>query len=154
MTIRWIDSVESRLESGVGSRALAETLASAGISRILLRRDVDAAAADVAEPERVARALTNSPGLYPVASFGMTGFGDQPLIEVLRVAPAQFGVSAQTVATTPTLYGGPDDVLAAREVVCCRLGNMFGSVPTRSRPASSPMGTAVRSGSSDAFMTL
>src|SRR5690606_10951801 len=40
-TIRWMDAIEARLESGAGSTALADTLASAGVERILVRRDVD-----------------------------------------------------------------------------------------------------------------
>ena len=114
-TIRWMDSIEQRLETGTGSAALADTLASAGVQRLLVRRDIDLGAADVADPNRVDLALANSPGISWERSFGRSGFGDQALIDIYRVEAPSFAVSAQLARSVPTIYGGPEDVFTARE---------------------------------------
>jgi arabinofuranan 3-O-arabinosyltransferase len=114
-TIRWMDGIEDRLEDGTGSPVLARTLASAGVTRILVRHDVDTLAADVADPLRVEEALDNSPGLSLVKTFGRAGSATDPVIEVYRVV----GSSAEPVVTPdselPVLTGAPEDVIAARE---------------------------------------
>ena len=51
----------------------------------------------------------------PTASFGRTGFGEQPLIDVYRVDRAVSRVAAVDLADVTTLAGGPEDVLTALE---------------------------------------
>ena len=114
-TIRWMDGLETRLEDGTGSPALAATLASAGVTRVLLRRDLDVLAADVADPARVEEALRRSPGLTPAASFGRAPSGPGPMLEVYRVDGADGVPTTVGADDLPLLTGAPEDVIAARE---------------------------------------
>jgi arabinofuranan 3-O-arabinosyltransferase len=114
-TIRFLDSLEERIQDGRGSPALAASLARAGISYIVVRRDLDLFASDAPSPARVDQALERSAGLLPVASFGSTGFGDQALISiysVLRETPQVQAVETDSVAT---LAGGSEDVISLLE---------------------------------------
>jgi arabinofuranan 3-O-arabinosyltransferase len=112
-TARVLDAVESRLADGHGSAGLAELLARAGITHVVLRRDLDPAVVETAATDRVERALLDSPGLHRVAGFGSTGFGDQRLVDVFRVAGAQPQASLVDARDVVTLDGGPEDLLAA-----------------------------------------
>jgi arabinofuranan 3-O-arabinosyltransferase len=113
-TIRMLDGLDARFEDG-GSSGLAASLAAAGITRVLLRNDVDPVGGDVADPARVAAALAESPGLVPVRAFGRTDIG-LPLIEVYRVAAAPTSpVLVSDPAELPVVTGGPEDVLTARD---------------------------------------
>jgi arabinofuranan 3-O-arabinosyltransferase len=114
-TIRWMDGIEDRLEDGSGSPVLAQTLAAAGITRILVRHDIDTAAADVADPLRVEEALASSPGLSLARSFGTIGSTEDPLIEVYRVVGATDDPVVTPRDGLPLLTGAPEDVLAARD---------------------------------------
>jgi arabinofuranan 3-O-arabinosyltransferase len=114
-TIRWMDGLEQRLEDGTGSRALAATLAAAGVTRVLLRRDLDVLAADVADPARVEAALDRSPGLTPAAEFGRVDGGAGPMLELYRVDGAHGLPTVVPADDLPLLTGAPEDVIAARE---------------------------------------
>jgi arabinofuranan 3-O-arabinosyltransferase len=113
-TIRFLDGIEDQLADGTGSAALAPTLATAGVTRILVRNDVASDATDVADPARVETALTNSPGLVPVKAFGRSGIGKQPLIQIYRVTAATGQPAAEDTGSVPLLTGSPEDVVAAR----------------------------------------
>ena len=114
-TIRWMDGIDARLDPASGRRALPTRWQAAGVTRILVRRDIELAAADVADPNRVDLALSNSPGLVLEESFGRSGFGDQALIDVFRVqAPEARGVRSWWSARSPSV-GAPEDVMTARE---------------------------------------
>ncbi|MFZ2503450.1 MAG: alpha-(1-_3)-arabinofuranosyltransferase family protein, partial [Nocardioides sp.] len=115
-TIRYLDAIEERVEDGIGSPRLASILRRAGISHIIVRRDLDLFAAGVPEPSRVDLALAQSPGLTRVAGFGRSGFGDQPLLEVYAVTGAA-SQPAEAVLTesVATMAGGPEDIVAAEE---------------------------------------
>ncbi|MGO4256223.1 alpha-(1-_3)-arabinofuranosyltransferase domain-containing protein [Marmoricola sp. RAF53] len=113
-TIRMLDALDDRLEDGGGSAALAGELASAGISRILLRNDLDVVAGDVADPARVAAALAASPGITEVHRFGRSGLATVPMIQIFRVDPAPL-TPELAPADLPLLTGGPEDVITARE---------------------------------------
>jgi arabinofuranan 3-O-arabinosyltransferase len=115
-TIRWLDGIEDRLEDGSGSPALAATLAAAGVTRVLVRRDIDVLAADVADPSRVAAALANSRGLTLARTFGTLDGGAGPMIEVYRVQDATGRPETVRDIDLPLLTGAPEDVIAAREV--------------------------------------
>ena len=70
--IRMLTTIEEQLETGRGSAGLAEYLARAGISRVLLRSDLRRSYQPGAPPLPVVvrSALEASPGLHPVARFG------------------------------------------------------------------------------------
>lgn len=114
-TIRWMDGLEDRLEDGSGSPVLAPTLAAAGITRVLVRRDIDLRAADVADPSRVAAALGNSPGLRLARTFGTLAAGGGSQIEIYRVEGSNGRPRAVPEDDLPVLTGAPEDVIAARE---------------------------------------
>ena len=112
-TTRVLDAVEARLAGGQGSAGLADFLARAGVTHVVLRRDLDPAVAETADADRVERALLDSPGLTRVAGFGRTGFGEQSLIDVFRVGGARPRATLADASDLVTLDGAPEDVLAA-----------------------------------------
>jgi arabinofuranan 3-O-arabinosyltransferase len=112
-TARVLDAVENRLANSQGSAGLAQFLARAGITDVVLRRDLDPSVAETAAADRVERALLDSPGLDRVAGFGRTGFGDQRLIDVFRVTAPSPRAAVVDARDVVTLDGGPEDVLAA-----------------------------------------
>ncbi|WP_183408082.1 alpha-(1-_3)-arabinofuranosyltransferase domain-containing protein [Nocardioides pocheonensis] len=114
-TIRFLDSIEERDDDGLGSPALADVLARAGIGYVLVRRDLDVSASGAPTPARVDKALGRSPGFTRVAGFGNSGLLDQAAIDVFRVDRAVDRVEAQPLADVRTLVGGPEDVLTALE---------------------------------------
>ena len=54
---RLVDAIEAVLASGRGSTALADVLARSGVGQLLVRNDLDRAAADALPPVRVRQAL-------------------------------------------------------------------------------------------------
>jgi len=114
-TIRNLDAIQERISDGQGSPALTSLLARAGIEYVLVRRDLDIFASGAPDPARVDLAISRSPGLVPAASFGRTGFGEQPLIDVYRVDRPVARVEAVDLDDVRTLAGGPEDVLTALE---------------------------------------
>src|SRR3954452_10963681 len=114
-TARVLDAVEQRLASGQGSLGLSVVLRRAGITHVVLRRDLDQAVVETAAPDRVERALRDSPGLRLAAGFGRTGFGDQALIDVFEVAGALPRAALVDARDVVTLDGGPEDLLAVSD---------------------------------------
>jgi arabinofuranan 3-O-arabinosyltransferase len=135
-TIRWMDGLEDRLEDGSGSPVLADTLAAAGITRVLVRHDVDLEAADVADPLRVEEALANSPGLTLARRFGRFDSTQDPLIEIYRVDGSSGRPTATHTSDLPLLTGAPEDVIAARESGLLQASQhaMVGLAPRGSAP--------------------
>jgi arabinofuranan 3-O-arabinosyltransferase len=116
-TIRFLDAIEERVADGVGSLALADTLAGAGVGWVLVRRDLDLSVADTAAPAAVDAAMAASPGLELAASFGSTGLGRQPLIDLYRVVGVPVSAAdAPLRASLPSMAGGPEDLVTMREV--------------------------------------
>jgi arabinofuranan 3-O-arabinosyltransferase len=114
-TIRNLDAIQERIADGQGSPYLADLLARAGIEYVLVRRDLDLFASGAPDPARVDLAVSRSPGLVPAASFGRSGFGEQPMIDVYRVDREVSRVHAVDLEDVTTLAGGPEDVLTALE---------------------------------------
>ena len=114
-TIRFLDSLEERVQDGRGSPALADSLARAGIGYVVVRRDLDLVASDAPSPARVDQALSRSPGLRQVAAFGRTGFGGQALISVYSVLRDTPRVQAVETNSIATIAGGSEDVITLLE---------------------------------------
>ena len=114
-TARYLDTIERRIASGEGSAALADYLARGGISHVVLRRDLDPFFAETVPPARAELALFSSPGLAKVASFGRTGLGDQPLIDVYAVDRKVETVALLDTDDLTPVRGAPDDLLTALE---------------------------------------
>ncbi|MCL2542924.1 MAG: alpha-(1-_3)-arabinofuranosyltransferase [Nocardioidaceae bacterium] len=84
-TIRMLSQLESYLETGSGSPYLRYMLARIGVTRVLLRHDLDENVAQVPSSSLVSVALARSPGIHRVRSFGQLDLG--PAIEVFDVQP-------------------------------------------------------------------
>lgn len=129
--IRMLNTVEQQLETGRGSPGLAQYLARAGISRVLLRSDLVRSfqAGSPPLPVTVRSALQDSPGLTPVKSFGpvLQGVHDavkvaddgldvpQRQIEIWQVeVPARL-VDVEPAPSTLRVAGGPESLLTLAE---------------------------------------
>lgn len=114
-TIRYLDAIEERIQDGQGSPYLADALARAGISHILVRRDLDLWASEAPSPARVDLAISRSPGFTKVASFGTTNFGSQSMIDIFEVDRNVPLLEAVDLSSVRTLAGGPEDTVTAME---------------------------------------
>jgi arabinofuranan 3-O-arabinosyltransferase len=129
--IRVLNTIEEQLETGRGSAGLAEYLARAGISRVLLRADLQRSFEEGAPPlpVTVRSALADSPGLEPVAQFGPYLQGTRniftvaddgldvplPQIEIWQVNfPARL-VDVAPASDTLRVTGGPESLLTLAE---------------------------------------
>jgi arabinofuranan 3-O-arabinosyltransferase len=133
-TIRFLDSIESVLATGSGSRGLADVLARAGVNYVLLRSDLDYGRSASPRPIQVRQALLRSPGLTLAAGFGPTRGEDEgedrtfvdsgldvPMrsLEVFAVGRPVERVVAYGMASATTVVGGPEaliDLAAAGEL--------------------------------------
>jgi arabinofuranan 3-O-arabinosyltransferase len=123
-TIRMMDAIESVLASGYGSPGLADYLARAGVSYVLVRNDLDYGRSGATAPLLVQQSLHDSPGLDLVTSFGPTsqpstpdGAVDElgvavPALQVLRVDRQVSRVVAYPAGQVPTVVGGPESLLS------------------------------------------
>lgn len=68
--IRWLDAVQERLDSGRGSRRLADALARAGVDYVVVRNDIDQRRSASPRTVLLRQALVRSGGFTPVAGFG------------------------------------------------------------------------------------
>jgi len=114
-TIRFLDSLEDRVQDGRGSPVLADVLARSGIGFVVVRRDLDLLASGAPSPSRVDQAIAKSPGIAEVASFGSSGLGDQAAITVYAVRRDVPRVQAVEAADVVTLDGGPEDLITMLE---------------------------------------
>ena len=114
-TIRWLDAVEDRVGAGSGSQQLADVLARAGVAYILVRRDLNLLTTGATAPERVDQALGAGTGVTLVQSFGKSGLGDQPMIDVFRIDRLVERAEIAPAESAVPLWGGPEDVISAVE---------------------------------------
>ncbi|MTK05310.1 alpha-(1-_3)-arabinofuranosyltransferase [Micromonospora sp. CP22] len=125
---RMMDTVEEVLAAGRGSAGLADLLARSGFRHLLLRNDIDRTQVDAPPVTVLRRALTDSPGIALVATFGTTdalsrtlgspvddGVGSPPAIEVYEVQRPVPAASAVLTADVPTVSGGPESLLPLLE---------------------------------------
>ncbi|MBM0238523.1 DUF3367 domain-containing protein [Micromonospora sp. ATA32] len=125
---RMMDTVESVLAHGQGSTGLADFLARSGFRHLLLRNDIERGQVDAPPVAVLRRALTDSPGIARVASFGTTAAvgrvpgspvdddaGALPAIEVYEVQRPVPAASAVLTADVPTVSGGPESLLPLLE---------------------------------------
>jgi arabinofuranan 3-O-arabinosyltransferase len=116
-TIRYLDAVEMRLAAGRGSRGLAPALRRAGITHVLLRTDLDQTATETPDPRVVRDSLSLSPGVVPIASFGIPEGAAEPL-ELWQVRDSQAAdprVRAVELSGAVSVGGGPENVVTMLE---------------------------------------
>jgi arabinofuranan 3-O-arabinosyltransferase len=121
-TIRFLDSVQSVLDTGNGSAGLADVLARSGVRYVLIRSDLDYGRSATTRPILVRQALARSAGLESVASFGPMlgeshGLADSGLntpvraLEVFEVKRPVEQVVAYDGGSVTTVVGGPEALL-------------------------------------------
>jgi arabinofuranan 3-O-arabinosyltransferase len=127
-TIRLLDAISSRLDTGHRDDALAALLARSGISYVLVRNDLDTAAS-LSTPYNIVRStLLNSPGFTLQAGFGPTLDGPsdgrvvdagagvpRPAIEVFGVQNALPRAGLAAAADAVTADGSSDNLGALVE---------------------------------------
>jgi arabinofuranan 3-O-arabinosyltransferase len=114
-TIRMLDSLQRRINSGAGSYFLADALARAGIGSLVLRHDLDPTLSDAPSSARVASVLGRTPGLHRVAAYGDSGVAGYPEVEIWRVDRDVRRVEAVEASDVRTLAGSADDVFGVLE---------------------------------------
>jgi arabinofuranan 3-O-arabinosyltransferase len=114
-TIRMLDAIEDRVSQGVGSPVLGDILSRAGISMVIVRRDLDPGATDAPAPNRVDMAISSSGGLKRAAGFGTTSIGGLPLVEVFEVDADVSMLDVTPLDTWKVVASDPADVMAALE---------------------------------------
>ena len=126
--VRMLDAVEARLAQGEGSPGLGDFLARAGIEYVLVRNDL-ARSDDVPDPVLVHQAISETPGLGLVASFGPEVGGGAslrrddtrvvinggwqstyPALEIYEVNEGEVSAAVSTAAPV-VVAGGPEDLL-------------------------------------------
>ncbi|MGC5022712.1 alpha-(1-_3)-arabinofuranosyltransferase domain-containing protein [Micromonospora sp. DT47] len=125
---RVMDTVEAVLAQGRGSPSLADFLARAGYRHLLVRHDIDRTQVEAPPVAVLRRALANSPGLVPVASFGPAvrmddqqsspvdaGARPVPAIEVYEVQRPVPPATAVLTGDVATVSGGPESLLPLLE---------------------------------------
>jgi arabinofuranan 3-O-arabinosyltransferase len=75
-TIAMLDAVERRLSDGTGSPGLAPFLRMSGVDYLVVRNDLDLSWTGAADPALVHQALSASPGIRRLATFGPQVGGD------------------------------------------------------------------------------
>ncbi|WP_067439270.1 alpha-(1-_3)-arabinofuranosyltransferase domain-containing protein [Nocardioides jensenii] len=109
--VAFLDAVTAEVESGAPSPRLAAILSSNGVSRLVVRNDLNRGLSGAPDPVILHQALERSPGLRPVASFGPSlGWKPSADVEGGRVLP----------------NGGLSDTYAAVEVY--EVGDAVGAV--------------------------
>jgi len=131
-TIRALDSVQRLFAAGTPSAGLADTLASQGISYLVVRNDLDPDTSRSVRPILVHRVIEGSPGLQKVAQFGglvgpepVAGFVSDsglrpryPAVEIYRVAAISGDPAAPYLTGSdqlPRIDGGPEVLLRLDE---------------------------------------
>jgi arabinofuranan 3-O-arabinosyltransferase len=126
--IRMLDAIDELFISGTPTAGLAPFLSSNGIGYLVVRNDLDYAAADAPPPAQVHSVLLGSPGLTRVASFGpqvgsegdgavSIDYGRQmsyPAVEIFATGDANTmnkGVSLVAQANLPAVVGGAESLL-------------------------------------------
>ncbi|GAA1611794.1 DUF3367 domain-containing protein [Actinoplanes couchii] len=126
-TVRVLDAIEQTLSSGSGSPGLAEYLRRSGVRYLLLRSDLNYGRSGATQPVIVKQALSRSPGLRQIKSFGPSvGGGHLPgiyvdngfdvqvrTLEIWEVGEETDPVVAYDASALTTVVGGPESVLAA-----------------------------------------
>lgn len=121
---RLLDAIDERLAAGEGSAGVTEVLRRMGVHYLLVRNDLLRETLKGAWPARVFEALSESPGIVKVRSFGPQlgdPVGDDavdtldapfPALDLYEVTGGSDVVAVQPAGESLRLRGGPDSLLA------------------------------------------
>jgi len=121
---RLLDAIDQRLAAGHGSPGLTEVLRRMGVRYVVARNDLIREDLKGAWPARIHEALTESPGITKVRSFGEPVgdvLGDDavdlldgafPALDLYEVEDPVDLVTAQDAESALRVRGGPDSLLA------------------------------------------
>ncbi|MFC5815285.1 alpha-(1-_3)-arabinofuranosyltransferase domain-containing protein [Nonomuraea harbinensis] len=121
---RLLDAVDQRLTSGHGSAGLTEVLRRMGVRYVLARNDLLREQLAGAWPARIHEAMSESPGVTKVRSFGEPVgdvFGDDavdsldaafPALDLYEVSEPSGLVTVRPAADALRVRGGPDSLLS------------------------------------------
>ena len=121
---RLLDAIDQRLAAGDGSAGLTQVLAQMGVRYLVVRNDLLRNGLQGAWPGRIHQAISESPGIVKVASFGTLPVGsfdpdtaisnfDRPYapVEIYQVVGAQPPAAVVPAGSVMRVYGGPEAVL-------------------------------------------
>ncbi|MBV9822402.1 MAG: DUF3367 domain-containing protein, partial [Actinobacteria bacterium] len=137
--IRFLDSVEEILARGERSDTLAPLLARAGVKYLVVRNDLDTAAAAATRLGFVHATIDNTPGLRQVAGFGLA-FGVSPIPGSFVDGGTWGDAPALQVYTVPG-YAGPVGLQAADRALAVpgASADALGSLAERGAGVGSPV---------------
>jgi arabinofuranan 3-O-arabinosyltransferase len=118
-TIRVLDAVEQRLQTGRDVGGAVPVLRRVGVRYLVLRNDLDTAAAGQPSVTFARSAIRSTPGVDLARGFGPTRI-DASGERVFPVEVYDIGAAAPAAATTPVggvvaVGGGPEDLLAVAD---------------------------------------
>lgn len=118
--IRLLDEIEARIGAGQGSPGLTAALARSGVRYLVVRNDLDPVATSAPRRGLVRRALRQSPGLVPRATFGppVQGFQTADIVSPDSQELPYPAVEIWEVEAWP----GPDRALGAQGAALRPLG--------------------------------
>jgi arabinofuranan 3-O-arabinosyltransferase len=122
---RLLDAIDQQLAAGAGSTGLSQVLARMGVKYLVVRNDLLRDGLDGAWPARIHQAISESPGLVKVATFGSYPVGsfypdtaisnfDSPYlpVEIYQVRGAEPTAVVLPAASVMRVYGGPEALLS------------------------------------------
>jgi arabinofuranan 3-O-arabinosyltransferase len=122
---RLLDAIDQQLAAGDGSAGLSQVLARMGVRYLVVRNDLLRDGLDGAWPARIHQAISESPGLVKVATFGSFPVGsfypdtaisnfDSPYlpVEVYQVLGAEPPAVVLPARSVMRVYGGPEALLS------------------------------------------
>jgi len=122
--VRLLDAIDQQLAAGAGSGGLSQVLARMGVKYLVVRNDLLTSTLLGAWPSRINQAISESPGLAEVASFGapvgtanpgsaISDFDTSyPPVEIYQVLGAQPAAIVQPASSVMRVYGGPEALLS------------------------------------------
>ena len=118
-TIRLLDAVEERLQTGRDVGGAVDVLRRLGVRHLVLRNDLDTASAGQPSVTFARSAIRSTPAVELARGFGTTRIdasGERVFpVEIYDIGPAAPMAVTQPVADVVAVSGGPEDLLAVAD---------------------------------------
>ncbi len=118
-TIRLLDAVEERLQTGRDVRGAVAVLRRLGVRHLVLRNDLDTAAAGQPSVTYARSAIRSTPGVELARGFGTTRIdasGERVFpVEIYDIGPAASMAVTAPLTDVVAVSGGPEDLLAVAD---------------------------------------